>query len=92
VLQRPPGKALLPRGRCEPHDLSKHVVLLTQLETHVIMKSHMNVICLQYRSLPLCRRSGLGALGTWCPAGSCHGGGGVVDTYVTRVHVLGRYH
>jgi hypothetical protein len=28
------------------------------------MKSHMNVICLQYRSLPLCQRSGLGASGT----------------------------
>jgi hypothetical protein len=46
VLQRPPGKALLPRGRCEPHDLGKHIVVLTKLETHVIMKSHMNVICL----------------------------------------------
>jgi hypothetical protein len=38
VLLRPPGKALLPRGRGEPHDLSKHVLLLTKLETHVIMK------------------------------------------------------
>jgi hypothetical protein len=46
VLLSPPGKALLPHGRCKPHDLSKHVVLLTKLETHVIMKSHMNVICL----------------------------------------------
>jgi hypothetical protein len=45
----------------EPHDLSHHVVLHTKLETDVIIKSHMNVICLQYRSLPLCRRSGLGA-------------------------------
>jgi hypothetical protein len=75
VLLRPPHKALLPRGRCESHDLSKHVVLLTKLETHAIMKSHINVICLQYRSLPLCRRSGLGAPGTWCPAGSCRGPG-----------------
>jgi hypothetical protein len=46
VLPRPPGKALHPRDRCEPHDLSKHVVLLRKLGTHVIMKSHMNVICL----------------------------------------------
>jgi hypothetical protein len=46
VLLRPPGKALLPHGRCKTHDLSKHVVLLTKLVTHVIMKSHMNVICL----------------------------------------------
>jgi hypothetical protein len=27
VLLKPPGKALLPRGRCEPHDISQHVVL-----------------------------------------------------------------
>jgi hypothetical protein len=73
----PPSKALLPRGRCGPHDLSMHVVLLTKLVTHVIMKSHMNVICLQYRSLPLFRRSGLDAPGTWCPAGSCRGPGPV---------------
>jgi hypothetical protein len=46
VLLRPQGKALLPRGCCEPHDLSKHDVLLTKFVTHVIMKSHMNVICL----------------------------------------------
>jgi hypothetical protein len=46
VLPRPPGKALLPRGRCEPHDISQHVALCTELETHVIMRSHMNVICL----------------------------------------------
>jgi hypothetical protein len=44
VFLRPPGEALLPRGRCEPHDISQHVVLRTKLETHVIMKSHMNVI------------------------------------------------
>jgi hypothetical protein len=50
---------------------------LTKLETHVIMKNHMNVICLQYRNLPLCRRSGLDAPGTWCPAGSCRGPGQV---------------
>jgi hypothetical protein len=75
VLLRPPGKALFPRGRREPHDLSKHVVLLTKLVTHVIIKSHMNVICLQYRSLLFCQRSGLGAPGTWCPAGSCRGPG-----------------
>jgi hypothetical protein len=73
ALLRPLGKALLPHGRCEPHDLSKHVVLLTKLVTHVIMKSHMNVICLQYCSLPLCQRSGLRAPGTWCPAGSYRG-------------------
>jgi hypothetical protein len=79
-----PGKALLPRGRCEPHDLSKHVVLLRKLGTHVIMKSHMNVICLQYRSLPLCRRSGLGAPGTSRPAGSCRGPGQVA---VAGLHV-----
>jgi hypothetical protein len=51
VLPKPSGKALLPRGRCEQHDISQHVVLRIKLETHVIMKSHMNVICLQYRSL-----------------------------------------
>jgi hypothetical protein len=77
VLLRPPGKAPLPHGRCKPHDLSKHVVLLKKLETHVIMKIHMNVICLQYRSLPLCWRSGLDASGTWCPAESCRGPGQV---------------
>jgi hypothetical protein len=77
VLLRPPGKALLPRGRCEPHDLSKHVMLLTKLVTHVIMKSHINVICLQYRILLLCRRSGLGAPGMWCPIESCRGPGPV---------------
>jgi hypothetical protein len=77
VLRRPKGKALLPRGRCEPHDLSKDVILLTKLVTHVIMKSHMNEICLQYHNLPLWRVSCLGALGTWCPAGSCRGPGPV---------------
>jgi hypothetical protein len=77
VLLRPLGKALLPHGRCEPHDLSKHVVLLTKLVTHLIMKSHMNEICLQYRSLPLCRWFGLNAPGTWCLAGSCRGPGPV---------------
>jgi hypothetical protein len=77
VLLRPPSKALLPRGRCEMHDLSKYVVLLTKLEAHVIMKSHMNVICLQYRTFPLCRRSGLGAPGAWFPVGSCRGPGQV---------------
>jgi hypothetical protein len=80
VLQRPPGKALLPRERSEPHDLNKHVVLLTKLKTHVIMKSHMNVIRLQYRSLPLCWRSGLdyvvsGRTLSWSGTG---GGGRVV--------------
>jgi hypothetical protein len=77
VLLRPLGEALLPRGRCEPHDLSQHVVLHTKLETHVIIKSHMNVICLQYRSLPLCQRSGLGAPGTSRPAGHYRGPGQV---------------
>jgi hypothetical protein len=43
--------------------ISYHVVLRTKLETHVIKKSHMNVIYLQYCSLPLCRQSGLGAPG-----------------------------
>jgi hypothetical protein len=51
VLLRPPGEALPDRGRCEPHNFSQRVVLRTKLETHVLMKSHMNVICLQYRSL-----------------------------------------
>jgi hypothetical protein len=73
VVPRPPGKALFPRARYEPHDISQHVVLHTKLETHVIMKSYMNVICLQYRSLLLCRRSGLGVLDTSRPAGSCRG-------------------
>jgi hypothetical protein len=77
VLPRPPGKAWLHRARCEPHDISQHVVLRTKLETHVIMKSHMNVIFLQYRSLPLCRRSDLGAPGTPRPAGSFRGPGQV---------------
>jgi hypothetical protein len=77
VLLRPPGEALLPRGRCEPHDICQHVVLRTKLETHVIMKSHINVICLQYHSLPLCWRSGLGAPGTSRPAESCRGLGQV---------------
>jgi hypothetical protein len=52
VLLRPPGEALPDRRRCEPHDLSQRVVLRTKLETRVLMKSHMNLICLQYRSLP----------------------------------------
>jgi hypothetical protein len=77
MLLSPPGKALLPHGRCEPHDISHHVVLRTKLETHVIMKSRMNVICLQYLSLPLCRRSSIGAPGMWRPAGSCRGPGQV---------------
>jgi hypothetical protein len=77
VQLRPLGKELLPRERCESHDLNKHVVLLTKLVTHVITKSHMNVICLQYRSLLLCRWSGLSAPGMWCPAGSCCGPGTV---------------
>jgi hypothetical protein len=42
VLLRPPGVALPDRARCEPHDLSQRVVLRTKLETHVLMKSHMN--------------------------------------------------
>jgi hypothetical protein len=58
VLLRPPGEALPDHGRCEPHDLSQHVVLCIKLETHVLMKSHMNVIWLQYRSLPMCWWSG----------------------------------
>jgi hypothetical protein len=95
VLLRPPGRALPDRGRCE-HDLSQRVVLRTKLETHVLMKSHMNVICLQYRSLPLCRRSGLSAPGRSRSAGPCRGPGQVAvvvaGTYVTHVHVLGRYH
>jgi hypothetical protein len=40
VLLRPLGEALLPCGRCEPHDISQHVMLRTKLKTHVIMKSH----------------------------------------------------
>jgi hypothetical protein len=77
VLLRPPGVALPDRARCEPHDLSQRVVLRTKLETHVLMKSHMNVICLQYRSLPLCRWSGLGAPGRSRPVGPCRGPGQV---------------
>jgi hypothetical protein len=77
VLLRPLGEALPHRDRWEPHDLSQHVVLRTKLETHVLMKSHMNVICLQYRSLPLCQRSGLGAPGTSRPTGPCRGPGQV---------------
>jgi hypothetical protein len=77
VLLRPPCKALLPRGRREPHDISQHIMLCTKLETHVVMKSHMNVICLQYRSLPLCQWSGLGTPGTLHPAGSCRDPGQV---------------
>jgi hypothetical protein len=77
VLLSPPGEALLPRGRCEPHDISQHVVLHTKLETHVIVKSHMNVICVHYHSLPLCRWSGLGAPGTSRPTGSYRGPGQV---------------
>jgi hypothetical protein len=69
VLLRPPGAALPDRGRCEPHDLSQRVVLCTKLERHVLMKRHMNVICLQYRSLLLCRQSGLGAPGRSRPVG-----------------------
>jgi hypothetical protein len=96
VLLRPPGRALPDRGRCEPHDLSQRVMLRTKLETHVLMKSYMIVICLQYRSLPLCRGSGLSAPGRSYSAGPCRGPGQVAvvvaGTYVTRVHVLGRYH
>jgi hypothetical protein len=77
VLLRPPGEALPHRDRCEPHDLNQHVVLRTKLETHVSMKSHMNVICLQYCSLPLCRRSGLGVPGRSRLAGPCRGLGQV---------------
>jgi hypothetical protein len=36
VLSRPPGKARLPRGRCEPHDLSKHVVLLSKYVCSIV--------------------------------------------------------
>jgi hypothetical protein len=77
VLQRPPGEALPHRGRCEPHDLSQRVVLHTKLETRVLMKSHMNVICLQYHSLLLCRWFGLGAPGRSRLAGPCRGPGQV---------------
>jgi hypothetical protein len=73
VLLRPPGEALPDRGRCEPHGLSQSVVLRTKLETHVLMKSHMNVICLQYRTLLLCRWSGLDAPGRSRSAGPCRG-------------------
>jgi hypothetical protein len=78
VLLRPPGVALPDRARCEPRDLSQRVVVRTKLVTHVLMKSHMNVICLQYRSLPLCRRSGLSAPGRSRPAGPCRTGQVVV--------------
>jgi hypothetical protein len=77
VLLRTPGVALPHHGQCEPHDLCQHVVLHTELETHVIINIHMNVICLQYRSLPLCWRSGLDAPGTSRPAGPCRGSGQV---------------
>jgi hypothetical protein len=42
VLLSPPGVALPDRARCEPRDLSQRVVLRRKLETHVLMKSHMN--------------------------------------------------
>jgi hypothetical protein len=45
VLLRPPGKALLHRGRCELHDLSKHVVLLRKLGTHVICYNEKSYEC-----------------------------------------------
>jgi hypothetical protein len=77
VLLRPPGEALPDRRRCEPHDLIQRAVLRTKSEIHVLMKSHMNVICLQYRSLPLCRRFGLGAPGRSRPVGPCRGPGPV---------------
>jgi hypothetical protein len=77
VLLSPPGRALPDRGRCELHDLSQRIVLRTKVEAHVLMKIHMNVICLQYRSLPLCRRSGLGTPGRPRPAGPCRGPGQV---------------
>jgi hypothetical protein len=77
VLLRPLREALPHRGRCESHDLNQHVVLRTKLETQVLMKSHMNVICLQYHSLPLCRWSDLGAPGRLRPAGPCRGLGQV---------------
>jgi hypothetical protein len=77
VLLRPPCVALPDRARCEPRDLSQCVVLRTKLETHVLMKSHMNVLCLQYRSLPLCRRSGLNKPGRSRPAVPCRGPGQV---------------
>jgi hypothetical protein len=76
VLPRPPGVAL-PDARCESRDLNQHVVLHTKLETHVLMKSHMNVLCLQYHSLPLYRRSGLGARGRSRPVVPCRGPGPV---------------
>jgi hypothetical protein len=77
VLLRPRGVALPDRARCEPGDLSQRVVLRTKLETHVLMKSHMKVLCLLYRILPLCRRSGLGAPGRSRPAVPCRGPGQV---------------
>jgi hypothetical protein len=77
VLLRPSGVALSDHARCKPHDLNQRVVLHKKLETRVLMKSHINVICLQYRSLPLCRRSGLGAPGRSRPAGPCRGPGQV---------------
>jgi hypothetical protein len=42
VLLRPPGVALPDRAQCEPRNPSQRVVLRTKLETHVLMKSHMN--------------------------------------------------
>jgi hypothetical protein len=76
VLLRPPGRALPDRGRCVLHDLNQRVVLRTKIDT-CFNESHMNVICLQYRSLPLCRRSGLGAPGRSRLAGPCRGPGQV---------------
>jgi hypothetical protein len=73
VLLRPPGVARLDPARCEPCDLSQRVVLRTKLETHVLMKSHMNLLWLQCRSLPLCRQPGLGAPGRSRPAVPCRG-------------------
>jgi hypothetical protein len=86
VLLRPLGEALPDRGRCEPHNLSQRVVLQTKLERHVLMKNHMNVICLQYRSLPLCRRSGLDTPGRSRLAGPYRGPGQVAVRGNRHVH------
>jgi hypothetical protein len=58
----------------------------TKLKTHVIMKSRMNVTCLQYRSLLLCRWSSLDAPGTSRPARSCRGPGQVEVGGSRHVH------
>jgi hypothetical protein len=77
VLLRPQEKHCPIAVNASRTTLAKRVVLRTKLETHVLMKRHMNVICLQYCSLPLCQWSDLGAPGRSRPVGPCRGPGQV---------------